>query len=205
MMSQMAQFSTLEQLQNMNASLDSSLQWDLLFNQTINNTMATSLIGREVEAAGDEMLLGPEGEAAIRYELSSFAHQVRFEVVDASGQVVFSDTRSSVDAGMHEWNWDGRDVSGARVPAGYYHVRIEAQDVQGAAVASQSYRVGTVDGVAYEEGNAYLIVNGQRIALGDVQRISMVANDAPSQPSDSPVGWFGRPTTPISRAQAENS
>jgi hypothetical protein len=36
----------------------------------------------------------------------------------------------------------------------------------------ETYRLGRVDSVDYVDGQAFLVVNGQRIALGDVQRIS---------------------------------
>jgi flagellar basal-body rod modification protein FlgD len=172
-LSQMAQFSTLEQLQNMNGNLASALQWDLLFNQTINNTMATSLIGREVEALGSGVSLGPSGDTAIRYELGGFAKDVTFEVVDAAGDVVYREVRTAQDSGAYRWEWDGRNDRGTRMPAGDYQIRISAVDTEGTKVPVTSYRVGIVEGVVYEDGAAYLVVDGQRLALGDVQRISM--------------------------------
>ena len=42
-MAQLAQFSSLEQMQNMNGSLTTSI----LLNQSVNNSLATTLIGRE--------------------------------------------------------------------------------------------------------------------------------------------------------------
>lgn len=172
MMAQMAQFSSLEQMQSINANLASSLQWDLLFNQTINNTMATSLIGREVEALGSEAVLGEAGPATLKFSLGSFASSVTVEVRDDSGEVLYSEQAGPHDSGSYEWVWDGTDFRGARQPAGSYQVRVVAQDAAGQPVRVNTYRTGQVDGVEYADGNAYLMVNGQRISLGDVQRIS---------------------------------
>jgi flagellar basal-body rod modification protein FlgD len=173
MMSQMAEFSTLEQLQNINGNLTSGLQWDLLFNQTINNTMATSLIGREIEATGDVLILGESGDATFRYELPEFAKDVTIQVLDISGNIVYTEHRSGVDAGTREWRWDGRDDSGSRLPPGSYSVQLDARNTGDQNIVTPTYRVGIVAGIEYENGAAYLIVDGQRISLGEVQRISM--------------------------------
>ena len=49
---QLAQFSSVEQLQNINANLENNLEMDLLLNQALNNTLATTLIGNNVKAIG---------------------------------------------------------------------------------------------------------------------------------------------------------
>ena len=122
MMSQMAQFSSLEQMQGMNANLASSLQWDLLFNQTINNTMATSLIGREVEALGNEMVLGKTGDTSFKYDLKAFAHTMKVDVLDEAGHLVYSEAIGPKDSGTYDWTWDGHDDEHQTVAGGVYYV-----------------------------------------------------------------------------------
>ena len=48
--SQLAQFSTLEELQNIGVKLDNALESDMILSQSINNTMAATLIGRDRRA-----------------------------------------------------------------------------------------------------------------------------------------------------------
>ena len=50
--SQLAEFSSLEQLTQMNESLESNLDSDLLLAQSLNNSTATGFIGHEVHATG---------------------------------------------------------------------------------------------------------------------------------------------------------
>lgn len=173
MMSQMAQFSTLEQLQNINANMTSSLQWDLLFNQTVNNTMATSLIGREIEATGQEIVLTSSGTTSMRFDLGEFSSEVTIEVLDADGGVVFSDIKRDMDSGTHDWVWNGEDADGNRLGAGVYSVKFTAKNLAGDAVSVDSFRMGIVESIEYDAGQAFLIVNGQRIPLGDVKRVSV--------------------------------
>ncbi|MEW5924335.1 MAG: flagellar hook capping FlgD N-terminal domain-containing protein, partial [Candidatus Zixiibacteriota bacterium] len=73
---ELAQFSSLEQLQNMNESLGNSLDWDYLQMQTINNTMATSLIGREVQATFNNLYLDDDNLPKISYSTTDFASDV---------------------------------------------------------------------------------------------------------------------------------
>ncbi len=172
MMSQMAQFSSLEQMQSINANLASSLQWDLLFNQTINNTMATSLIGRDVEALGKDVVLKAGGSATVKYNLNAFAAELQAEIRNEAGDLVYSEPLGPTDAGSHDWTWDGTNYQGVRQAPGSYQVQLVAKNAAGEAVPVETYRLGRVDSVEYVDGQAFLLVNGQRISLGDVQRIS---------------------------------
>jgi len=50
---QLAQFSSVEQLANINTNLQSSLNANAVMTQSINNAMATNFIGKEVRANTD--------------------------------------------------------------------------------------------------------------------------------------------------------
>ncbi len=52
---QMAQFSSLEQLQNMNQSLDRSVGSDERMHTAVTNNMVTALVGKTVEVPTDEI------------------------------------------------------------------------------------------------------------------------------------------------------
>ena len=53
--SQLAQFSSLEQLQNMNGTMEESIMSDYMMTQSINNTLATTLIGKTAVANGNKI------------------------------------------------------------------------------------------------------------------------------------------------------
>lgn len=61
--------------------------------------------------------------ASIRFRSES-AGDVRIEIYDSSGRLVrrFADTAAA--AGQHEVEWNARDASGNRVPAGVYFARL---------------------------------------------------------------------------------
>ena len=64
-LAQMAQFSSLEQMQNLNESFDQSM----LLSQSLNNSSAAGFIGRHVRASGDGVTLGPSGSVELGYFL----------------------------------------------------------------------------------------------------------------------------------------
>ncbi|MFQ5752983.1 MAG: flagellar hook assembly protein FlgD, partial [bacterium] len=87
---QLAQFSSVEQLHNINSNLENVLDMDLLLNQAINNTLATTLIGKEVKSIGNRVSLH-EGESVnLHYRLSSPASKVVIEIKDSAGTLVRS-------------------------------------------------------------------------------------------------------------------
>ena len=73
--SQLAQFSSLEQLSNMNDNLTQDMQWNYLLSQTINNTMATSLIGRTVRADSSQVYLETAGTSDLYLNLDRTAER----------------------------------------------------------------------------------------------------------------------------------
>jgi flagellar basal-body rod modification protein FlgD len=119
------------------------------------------------------MVLGKTGDTSFKYDLKAFAHTMKVDVLDEAGQLVYSEAIGPKDSGTYDWTWDGRDADGTRQVAGTYSVRVTALDAEGLDVGVDTYRLGLVEGVEYSGGNAYLVVGGQLISLGNIQRISM--------------------------------
>ncbi len=85
---QMTQFSSLEQLQNMNSTLSQNAQWNMLLSQTINNTMATSLIGKEITADSNAIGISGGDGADISFQSADFALTGTITIYDEKGNVV---------------------------------------------------------------------------------------------------------------------
>ncbi|HVP39530.1 MAG TPA: flagellar hook capping FlgD N-terminal domain-containing protein, partial [Candidatus Saccharimonadales bacterium] len=98
---QLAQFSSLEQLQNMNSSLST----DILLNQSVNNSLATGLIGRNIVAKGDQITLAAGGTADLSFNLSAAA-DAKITVVDSSGKTVATLTPGHLGAGDQTVTWN---------------------------------------------------------------------------------------------------
>ncbi len=170
---QMTQFSSLEQLQNMNDSLTESNQWDMVMSQTINNTMATSLIGKEVTASTPAVTINDDEAAPITFDTTEFAADGTITIYDSSGTAVRTLHVSQLPAGENSVTWDGRDDDGNKLSNGSYTFQTDLYGTDGEGITSESYLKGTVSAVKYIQGSAYLEVDGAMIPLSDVTKIGM--------------------------------
>ena len=168
---QMAQFSSLEQLQNMNSSLSQNMQYNMLLSQTINNTMATSLIGKEITADSDSVGIISGSGADMTFKSTDFALSGTIMIIDESGKVVRSLQVSNLQSGDNSVSWNGKDDLGNNVASGNYTYQINLKDTSGQAVTVSNYRTGTVDSVKYVDGQAYLLVDGAYIPLAHVREV----------------------------------
>ena len=168
---ELAQFSSLEQMQNINDSLSSALQWDYLQMQTINNTMATSLIGRSVTANYSGVYLDEGTSPVINFTTDKFAASATVKILDADGNLVRTLRETDLPPGVNSFKWDGKDDRGNRAESGYYTIEVSAVDAAGEAITPSTFVSGKVSGVVYHDGAAFLKVNGLEIALADVSAI----------------------------------
>ena len=174
---QLSQFSSLEQLQNMNEAINNSLEWDYLQMQTINNTMATSLIGKEVKSNGNNLYLDDENLPTINYTNAEHAESVTIQIMNMDGTVIRTLTQEDIAAGSNTIEWDGKDDNGERAAKGFYTVSVTATNGDGEDFTPSTFIEGRVNGVVYRDGSAYLQVNGMEIPLADVTSIEEIIEE----------------------------
>jgi flagellar basal-body rod modification protein FlgD len=178
MVSQLAEFTSLESLNNIESTLDDSL----VLNQSLNNSFITSLIGKDVYAYGDTVAYSGS-DIDLDYNLESGASDVTVTVSDEDGHVIRTMDAGSQAAGDRSITWDGKDDYGNLVDSGNYSFAVTATDGDGNAITSSTYVTGTVSGITFESGSPYLVVNGANINLGNV--ISVLNSDGDSEGSGS--------------------
>jgi flagellar basal-body rod modification protein FlgD len=163
--SQLTQFSSLEQLTNINSTLDNVLA----FQHSMQNASITNLIGRTVKASGDTTYL--KNTANVNYELSKDAASVKISIYDGAGKLVTTRDAGPQLKGDNIFIWDGKDVSGNQMQEGAYTFEVKAKDASGAVnVLTNSF--GMVTGVVFEDDLAYLVLNdGRNINLNEIQSI----------------------------------
>jgi flagellar basal-body rod modification protein FlgD len=164
---QLAQFSSLEQLSNVNANLEA-----LKLNQASStNAQAVAFIGKEIVSRGNTIEASPGQSAVCDFELAAAARRATLTVYDATGRFVTDFEASSLASGKQTLTWNGRDRSGAEVPAGTYTFDVTAEGTDGKRVEATTYAKGRVTGVTFEKGNTYLLAGTRKIALGDVTQV----------------------------------
>lgn len=158
---QLAQFSTLEQLENLNSSFADQAALIL----SLNNTMAVSYVGKDVVLGTSELQVTGDGASRFGVYLTDTAMDVTVRILDGAGNEVRSFELGGLTAGTHEVEWDGLDNEGHQVLTGTY--TIETADSEGNALSTaQPVVIGTVDSVSYESGVAYFNVGGVRAPIG---------------------------------------
>ncbi len=168
---QLAQFSSLEQMYNIAESIENANNLDYLQMQSLNNSIAASFVGKDVQASYNGMYVKDGNPSQIAYSTTAFATEVTFTIKDASGNVVAVLTEENVPPGAHTFTWDGRDKLGNKVDDGYYTLDVTAESEGGGLFSPQLSLTGTVEAVVYRDSTPYLRVNGVEIPLSDVTAI----------------------------------
>ncbi|MBU1919882.1 hypothetical protein KKG66_03485, partial [bacterium] len=165
---QLATFSQLQELEEMNSTLAASLDANLLLAQSINNNMATSLIGKTIRAEINSVTVGSSGDVPLHYHLPESATEISIEISDANGDVVRTITVPPTAAGDIDTVWDGRNDDGLRVSEGDYSFSVSAVNAEGSSIAVENYIQGQVTAINYVNGQVTLSVNGVDVYLGQV-------------------------------------
>lgn len=169
---QLAQFSSLEQMNNIADGISASNNLDLLQMQSLNNVMASGLIGKEVKAEYDGFYIEEGVASTINYTTKNYADEVTFVIKDLSGNVVNTLTQKNIQSGANSFEWDGTDRQGNLVSDGYYTVDVTAQNSDGTKFTPSLSMVGKVESVIYRSGSAFVKVNGGEIPLGDITAVA---------------------------------
>jgi flagellar basal-body rod modification protein FlgD len=164
---QLAQFSSLEQLQNINTSLGT-----IGTSQSVlTNSQAVGFIGKTVTAIGDTIDVTEGSSQELQFTLDEDAVGSYLRIYDQQGNFVRQIETGALSSGDNSVAWDGMDYLGGQVPDGTYSFEVEAIDELGNTVGSTQYMTGVVTGVHYQNGVAYLQCGNREIAMGNVVNV----------------------------------
>lgn len=159
---QLAQFSSLEQLQKLNTTMSSLPDYLGSF----SNAQVANLIGSEATASGN--VLEVSGSATkISYKLPSAIAGATINIYNAGGLLVDTIQIGSQKSGEQSITWDSSGFN-----SGNYTYSINAKDQNGNAVKADTYINGVVSGVSYKDNLSYLVINGKEVAFTDVIKIN---------------------------------
>jgi flagellar basal-body rod modification protein FlgD len=174
--SQLAQFSSLEQLTNLNSSITKSMDINYMLTQSINNTMVATLIGKEVKIDGNNISAVGQEKIDLGYNLPTQAKSVTVKIMDSNGTVVKM-IDGSVEAGTCKVSWDLYDNNGIKVRNGEYTFEVEAYNMAGEKMTIPTYKVGLIDGVRFSDKGSMLLVGGAEYSISDILEILNSLND----------------------------
>jgi flagellar basal-body rod modification protein FlgD len=155
---QLAQFSSLEQLANMNSNLETVAACQMKNSQAD----AVALIGKEVAAEGNSVEADGTSVTLIFNASDAFAEGT-VSIYDSLGTLVKTIDLGARPQGTHSVVWDcGTAANGS------YTFEIEAGNAAGEPVDVDTYVNGTVTGVSFLEGRSYIQVGDVEIPFENV-------------------------------------
>lgn len=169
---QLAQFSSLEQLSNVNANLE----YMQLYQASINNAQAVSFIGKEIISLGNDVRVTDGQAGKCRFELAGQAAGVAVNIYDSTGNLMRAIEQGAMDGGRQSVAWDGKDQNGNTVPDGDYTFEVMALDAADQKVDALTFSAGLVEGVTFIEGLTYFLVGNQKIPISDIIEVVQPAS-----------------------------
>lgn len=132
MVAQMAQFSSVAGISEMNTSLK-TIKDDLAASRVGD---AAGWIGRSALVASDTATPLIDGSYAGEIELPAAANNVSFSLVNGSGEVVHSETLGAQPEGTIGFAWDGKAADGTPYAGGPLSIKVSASGSTGSMVAT---------------------------------------------------------------------
>ena len=172
--SQLAQYSSLEQLMNLNDGMTSLT--DATNNQQMLN--ATSYIGKEVGITGNASGKTTEGgvtkTSTFRYAFGDNVTSGVLSVVDAQGNTVYTESIAGKQAGTtFEFNWNGLNDRGVAAADGVYNVYLSGYNAKGDPVLADQVVYANVTSVVKADGKVMIgLDGGQLMELANVRLVS---------------------------------
>jgi len=171
---QMAQFSSLEQLQNMNQTMERNQGAEAELQTAFKNNLVTSLVGKAVEVPTQEVAYDGD-DAEVAYRLGAQARGASLRILDARGQLV-RELELDVSQPYSTVEWDGRSESGDKVPKGAYLAVVAATGPGGRSVEADMLKRVKVDAVRYAGGEARIWADGREMSLSDLRGVVEAGN-----------------------------
>lgn len=168
---QLAQFSSVEQLININDTLGAQDGANNALAQRLESSMAANMLGTRVQAQGNTISRMGEGDTTLRFTTNAPASNAILTIRDQQGQVVRTEELGTLDKGEQSFAWNGKDASGEPVPDGTYSFEVDAMDNEGAAVRTNTYLSGVVDRVTFNQDGIQLWVGDTSIPFSSVQSL----------------------------------
>ena len=165
---QLAQFSSLEQLMNMNESMEGMTA--VIREQSMMS--AAAYIGKEVVAGGNAIAKSDEGVSLFYYAVAEDMYKGTIYVYDVNMNQIYGENLPAQAAGTYKFDWNGKNYAGQDVLNGVYYIRLACENANGESMLIDTAVTGTVETVINDNGTTYLkLDDGRVVALDNVREI----------------------------------
>ncbi len=162
---QLAQFSSLEKLENVNSTLTKLLGQQELYNQM----GSAQLAGKYVVAKGSQSdtFTAAGKPVGLGYELPADAKQVFITIYDEQGRAVDMIEKTDQSGGYYQAVWEN-----SAAKTGKFTFVVAAFDGQGNNLNATTLIEGVVSRVNFRDGQVYVMVNNKEVAVGQLLSVT---------------------------------
>ena len=170
---QLAQFTAVEQLFNINSKLDRNLELDIKLTQSIGNSLATTIVGKSLRAIGNQISLDEGSASKVYITLPMSVSNVTVSIYDSNDTLIRKEDLDIRTAGDHIYIWDGKNNDDVGIPDGIYTFSIDATGSNGNSIPISFFMGGHITGVKFNSDNATMfLVGALNINVSDVIMIT---------------------------------
>ncbi len=178
MSQQMAQLTTVEQLNNMGKSIEKLADK----NSAQDRLAMSSMIGKSVTVDKSRFVHQKGAYSNLNFDLPGDAEKIKLVVLDEVGEEVFAKELEPRKQGSNSFNWDGVNSSGVASRSGTYTVRVDAENEKGARMQVNPISNERIVGVSFEAGQTQFLVGDpktpQKVQFSNVLKMEMAAPEA---------------------------
>lgn len=165
MAAELAQFSQLEQLSNLNKHFEGQSDSKAIESKFYG----ASFLGKEVVTAGSSLKYDGEGSKAdVLFSLPAPASKVLVRIFDNKNNMVGEMWKENIGRGNQTFTWDGVRLDGAYAGKGEFKTQVMAWDKFADPISVETKTTGTVSSVYFENGETVLVVDNKKVFLRDV-------------------------------------
>lgn len=165
---QLAQFSSLEQLIEINDTLDGQEGMNAAVVDIMNASSALGVIGKEVLATGDSVAVDGSGTESVTIGVGGSGGTGVLRILDENGTEVGSRELGFVGPGRQEIVLGD---AAAELDPGAYRYEVTVLNEAGGSVEVQTFARVQIDGVRYGPGGPVLISGNLEIPLASVVEV----------------------------------
>lgn len=164
---QLAQFTSVEQLMQINQSLGNQNAGYASMINSMNASAAMATIGKTVVAAGDFLVADGSKPAEAIFEVAGDGGRGILTVKNEAGDVVATRDLGVIDGGRHTTVFDGDDA----LPDGEYTYSVAVTGAEGAAVDVITYTTVQITGVSTGATGITLTAGELAIPFGSILEV----------------------------------
>ncbi len=164
MASKLAHFNSLEQMLNVNKTLDK-----LFVAQSSDRQMRMiDYVGKEITVNGGRIRLKDGQPSESIFSLPTASTETTLQVRDAAGVIALEKSLGSMPMGEQKFTWDGKGVDGKRVSDGVYTYSLIAKSIDGQDIPVQTHSRVKILGVDIQDSTGSVYTDFGKVKLQDI-------------------------------------